>query len=311
MNHTQAIAYPVAESARSILGVPGRALPVHEPQNVRGNLVHRNQAWKSDPRPVDGCGTNGQMVVKIRFDDECMNGHQTFSLTADVYTTESRRRHDIAAGGAMHEEIARVFPELAPLIKWHLVSTEGPMHYIANTVYLAGDRDYNGRRAGEVASTETRICFGDFPVAFKFSKPVREFMKSHGGLFRPLAVPYVKRPGETYDFEPKYSFEGLPLAWHECPFDTADEAEQFCEVLNSGARVSEVTIPTSYSKGKARQLDEARRAAVWPDATDAELCASPDVLRVALVARLPALLAEFRRVMQDDCGFLWEPEPRD
>ena len=28
-------------------------------------------------------------------------------------------------------------PELAPYIKWHLVSSDGPLHYIANTVYHA------------------------------------------------------------------------------------------------------------------------------------------------------------------------------
>lgn len=301
-------AYPTAETARPILGVSGRALPVHEPQNVRGNLVHRNQTWKSDPRPVDGYGTDGTMQVEIRFDDECMNGHQSFAITANVYTKESRRHNDIAAGGCMHDEIARVFPELAPLIKWHLVSTDGPMHYVANTVYLAGDRDYNGRRAGEIASTETRIRFGDFPILFAFASTVREFMKSHDGPFRPVAVPHVKKAGDSYDFKPKYTFEGLPLEWYKCPFDTLAECQQVCEVLNSNMPVSEVVIPTSYSEGKARELDRARIVAIWPDATDDDLCAEPDELRAVLAARLPALMTEFRQAMEKDCGFLWEPE---
>jgi hypothetical protein len=33
------------------------------------------------------------------------------------------------------------FPELAPFLKWHLCSTDGPLHYIANTRYHAGFRD--------------------------------------------------------------------------------------------------------------------------------------------------------------------------
>jgi hypothetical protein len=45
-------------------------------------------------------------------------------------------------------------------------------------------------------------------------------------------------------------------------------------------------------EGKARELDAARSAAIWPDATDAELTA-PD-LEARLIARLPALMAAFR-----------------
>lgn len=41
------------------------------------------------------------------------------------------------SGGCIHDEVAKHFPELAHLIKWHLSSTDGPMHYVANTVYWA------------------------------------------------------------------------------------------------------------------------------------------------------------------------------
>ena len=34
-------------------------------------------------------------------------------------------------------------------IKWHLVGADGPMHYVANTVYHAGDRDHYGLKKGE------------------------------------------------------------------------------------------------------------------------------------------------------------------
>jgi hypothetical protein len=142
--------YPIDEHTHSINNVPGRMFTIHAPQEIRGNMVHRNQTWISDARRVKGYGTDGVMHVKIRFDDECENGHQSFSITADVYTVESRRQRDIAACGCMHEEIKKVFPELSPLIKWHLMSTDGPMHYVANTVYHAGDRDHNGLRKGEV-----------------------------------------------------------------------------------------------------------------------------------------------------------------
>ncbi len=46
--------------------------------------------------------------------------------------------------GCFHEEIAIRFPELAPLLKWHLCTADGPLHYIENTIYLAGNKDHWG-----------------------------------------------------------------------------------------------------------------------------------------------------------------------
>jgi hypothetical protein len=51
----------------------------------------------------------------------------------------------------MHEELAVVFPELAHLTKWHLVSTDGPMHYIANTTYHASKGSLESARNTAVA----------------------------------------------------------------------------------------------------------------------------------------------------------------
>lgn len=56
-----------------------------------------------------------------------------FSITGSI----TKNGRDVA-GGCIHDEIARYFPELAPFIKWHLTNADGlPMHYVANTVYFA------------------------------------------------------------------------------------------------------------------------------------------------------------------------------
>ena len=87
---------------------------------------------------VDIDGTPCKMTVQVRFDDECGNGHNTFAITADI------RGRFIDMGGCLHDEIREHFPELAHLIRWHLVSTDGPMHYIANTTYHASPTKWNG-----------------------------------------------------------------------------------------------------------------------------------------------------------------------
>lgn len=89
-------------------------------------------------------GATKRISVELRFDDECNNGHESFAITASIYHGSRWE-----AGGCLHGEIAKHFPTLEPLIKWHLMSTDGPLHYIANTVYHAGDRDHHGLLKGE------------------------------------------------------------------------------------------------------------------------------------------------------------------
>ena len=63
--------------------------------------------------------------INLRFDDSCNNGHNTFAMTVSAQNF----------GGCMHDEIAKVCPELRKYIKWHLCSTDGPLYYIENTIY--------------------------------------------------------------------------------------------------------------------------------------------------------------------------------
>jgi len=86
--------------------------------------------------PWRNIGDNRKMRVTMRHDDECRNGHNTFAITADIY-----KGGCFDSGGCLHDEIREHFPELAHLIQWHLCSTDGPLHYIANTAYHAGDLD--------------------------------------------------------------------------------------------------------------------------------------------------------------------------
>jgi hypothetical protein len=76
------------------------------------------------------------MKVNVRFNDECKNGHDTFAITGEIGNN--------FIAGCIHEEIKKHFPELKKYIKWHLTSTDGPMHYFANTIYWAkqGNLDY-------------------------------------------------------------------------------------------------------------------------------------------------------------------------
>ena len=56
----------------------------------------------------------------------------------------------------MHDSIRKVFPEVAHLIKWHLVSTDGPCNYLANTLYYAEDQRI--KAAHDVACAESALA---------------------------------------------------------------------------------------------------------------------------------------------------------
>jgi len=183
---------------------------------------------------ADG-GGQYRITAKVRYDDQCGNGHNSFSITGDIDRREKMRWRD-DAGGCIHEEIAKHFPDLIPLIKWHGCSSDGPMYYLVNTQFLVGERDCWGLLAGE--SRQLRN-----------GKTNQLAWKKEGPHGRPSYMDADEQP------------EGY-VAW--------------CRI----------------GDGKPRQLDAARRAAIWPDATDEELIA--DGLAERLAARLPALLEEFR-----------------
>lgn len=289
----------------TVLGVPGRLTHRTVKPGLAPGLWF-NQRWISEPRPAPAYHRRAVMRVELRFDDECGNGKNSFAITADIGVPGA---NDIIAGGCLHDEIERIFPELAPLIQWHLTSTAGPMHYIANTVYLAGDRDADGRRAGEPTLFDECIQFGENPIKHKVPRRFNEFLAeadNHGYDFEVIRIDAKNDKPHTHRFSPKYTFGGYECKWHECPFDTETEALDFLTALQR-CNPRFISVPVAWSMGKTRDLHAARRAAIWPDATDEQLSLPPEELRALLEARLPDLLARFSEAMIE-CGFFMSPD---
>lgn len=293
-----------SDTKMTIHSVPGRLKRrTVGPRTALGCFEH--QDWISESRPVKGWGPSRVMRVELRFDDNCHNGHNTFGITAHIYHPGCRSGNWDACG-CMHDEITEYFPELAHLIQWHGTTTEGPLHYIANTLYLAGDRDCHGKRKGDVLSSQPAVVFESVPVRHLIDTKFAAFLRARIGTgeFQVVAVPH--KDTSSYAFDPYYTLVGHDVAWHSCPFKTRAEADDFCAALNT-CTATVVDVPTSYSKGKERELDAARRVANWSEATDEQLALPPEQLRELLEARLPGLLDGFRDAMEG-CGFYWSPE---
>ena len=267
------------ERAHTINGVEGRMFSATA-RDTEAPGAFCSQVWKSS-RPIDGWGAGARITVTLRFDDECRNGRNTFGMTAEIKRPTAR---DFDACGCLHDEIASVFPELSSFIPWHLVSSDGPIHYATNAVYLAGDRDCWGLRKGERVPLKTARGAEMWELQAVTGGP-------HGGVKlsdTPTGLEYAGR-------------ETVPLFILENRFN-----RETYELLPATPLLKWIRSER-IGEGKERELDKARAAAIWPDATDEELCQDPAALRAALEARLPALMGAFKAAIAG-AGFMWERE---
>lgn len=78
---------------------------------------------------------NTRITVKIRLNDECKNGHQDFSITADGYKKINGRFYE-SFGGCCYDEIKKYFPEYSIFVTLHLSTYKGiPMYAAENGFY--------------------------------------------------------------------------------------------------------------------------------------------------------------------------------
>jgi hypothetical protein len=71
------------------------------------------------------------------------NSNAHFSITGEHHYRAKNNRWVLIACGAIHDEIAKQMPELAPLLLVHLADQNGvPMHAYENAGYWAGQTKY-------------------------------------------------------------------------------------------------------------------------------------------------------------------------
>lgn len=78
------------------------------------------------------------LIINIRLDDQCKNGHQDFAITGTLYEKgKPKTDRYMIRGGAMGDYIAAEHPEFAIFERLHLCDFNGvPMHPTANMHYF-------------------------------------------------------------------------------------------------------------------------------------------------------------------------------
>lgn len=200
----------------------------------------------------------------------------------------------------MHEDIGRVFPEYAHLTKWHLCSSDGPMHYVANTIFHASDKDCWGRRAGDPSGWDKVVRFGA-GMPYKVASD---------GFFKWLSEQEYPREFDVVEVEcgkdfkyKRYGYrsyvEAFDLKGYQYPFSALHDAESLAVALNTAPSLEFDRVPIAWSEGKEPDLDAARSCAIWPGATLEQLQDKDQLL-----ARLPGIMAEFKGAMES-LGFTY------
>lgn len=268
--------------------------------------------------PVTLGGTKLTVTVEARFDDECSNGHNSFFLQAWAYEA-NKPKTDRYWQQLSEESIAKHFPEYAHLLKWNGTSTDGPMAYLSNTLYHACDRDHNGRRAGDPVQTGIVVAIevkGEkhthtIPVyePNPFSSTANNFpafweaINNEGGFhkMRLFNKPTNERTVLTLVCGAHSLHGGTKL--HPRDIDTGyavkEGLQTVVDLWNGRADLVLHAEVKEVSEGYPPDLKAARRSAVWLDATIEQL-QSADLL----VARLPALMEEFKQDMES-LGFIY------
>ena len=264
-----------------------------------------------------------RLVVEVRWDDSCGNGHNSLGVTGTVYDSRRRGSDKYDRGGCLHDDILSAVrrglipQEVGDLIPFHLCSSDGPMHYLSNVRYHASDKGYFGKRKGEPCGWDDFAVIGNSPVKHRLDSRLKKCIEKllamdSGAEAFVVDVAHEDRPGETYKFAPKWTIlvgDETPPRWHECLFDLYDEANQWMEDCLGGL-VKLERIATKWSEGKERDLKAARSSACgdWPEdhplyLSDAQLC-DDENLPAILEARLPLVIAEMKKRIEA-VGLVW------
>lgn len=80
---------------------------------------------------------NQAITINISLADDCRNGHNDFSITADIYTAGKPQIDEyLQMAGCCHDEILKARPSLALFVNLHLSDVTGaPMFAIENGYY--------------------------------------------------------------------------------------------------------------------------------------------------------------------------------
>lgn len=123
-----------------------------------GAIIGRKTTWR---RRIG----NDYITAEYGFSD-LNQGRGPFGVTASMWNVRDTRSEGHSFG-CLHDQVARAFPELRPLIPWHGMMTDGPMHYGANAAYwyefILGISEWDKPGHDPMSAFKSTVVFGALP----------------------------------------------------------------------------------------------------------------------------------------------------
>jgi len=95
------------------------------------------------------------IFVSIRLNDECKNGHQDFSITANIYEAgKPTTDRYMISGGCCHDDILKHFPEFKIFVNLHLSDAKGVPMYAVENGFSHLKEGFNSKSTGEQFKAE-------------------------------------------------------------------------------------------------------------------------------------------------------------
>jgi len=238
-------------------------------------------------------GDEAIITAIVSYDDVMKKGNNTFSINGFI---NKPGEEETIINGVIHHEIYEYFPELRKYLKWHLCGPDGPNNYIKGTLYHASNKDTNGKTLDEPYEFQLAFKFKDCPMVFdQYGEDFVKFLQKLLKMDKEIVVEEVQqdKSKDKEFYPPKYTYMGFDCEWHECPFNTKKGATQLKEAIEK-LKIEFVQTPMKLGVGKQVDLEDARKAAVWPDADLAQLQS-----KSILEARLPSLISVFQADLKE------------
>jgi hypothetical protein len=200
-------------------------------------------------------------MLHLQWDDRCKNGFNTFSVRTATY----ERRGD-------SEPLQFYCNEQGQQV---------PLGLVNRGSNLLDDTAIAAHFPGVAAL-----------VAYRLMAP-------HGPLHYFVNTTYMAGDRDCWgyrkDEQRRARDSGLPL-WR-LSVEQARALGHTCSLVAAAEKPCAGAMPWLMD-GKEHELASARRSAVWPEATDEDLCLPKEVLEQLLHARLPGVVQDFRRHLE-------------
>ena len=158
---------------------------------------------------------NGQKYrIQVRSELVHRDGNRNayFSIGGDIYRHAKNGRKVWEAGGCIHDDIIKHFPQLQPLVDMHLSDEEGvPMHAYANAAYWAG-------HGGKEKDTDTLAKH--LRVSKDQANEMTTYINHHYGEFDKITTARQAWENTCLDFD-------LPEQWKQ----EAQEAKALLNIM--------------------------------------------------------------------------------